>query len=67
MQGVFIDDFWCAGPTCSQTEGPTEMNPNSRADMGLSESDMVAVTKGWYENIDAVQVALLKNNKYVLR
>ena len=43
------------------------MNPNTRADMGLSEGDMVAVTKGWYENIDAVQLALLKNNKYVLR
>ena len=47
VDGVFIDDFWCAGPNCHDpTEGPTEMNPNSRADMGLSESDMVAITKG---------------------
>ena len=64
VDGVFVDDFWCAGPKCSQGEGPSEMDANKRIDMGLSESDMVAITKGWYENIDSVQVALLKDNKY---
>lgn len=40
------------------------MDANKRTDMGLSESDVIAITKGWYENQASVQVALLKDNKY---
>lgn len=58
------DDFWCVGPACAKVgraEGPTEMDAYSSVDMGLSESDMVAVTKGWYGNIDSVQVPTPSN------
>ena len=64
VNGVFLDDYWCAGPTCNQGEGPTEMEANKRTDMGLSDSDVVAITKGWYENQARVQMALLRDNKY---
>lgn len=67
---VFIDDFWCSnllngtGACTDPVQGPTEVDPNSQADMGLSDEDVRALTEGWLAGFTAVQAAILAAGKY---
>jgi hypothetical protein len=63
IDGLFIDDFWCAdainGSCSDPVQGPSEIDRNSQADMGLSDSDVAAITGGWLSNMEAVQQAVV--------
>jgi hypothetical protein len=70
IDGLFIDDFWCSdilngtGSCGDPVQGPTEVNPYSQADMGLSNNDILAQTQGWLANMRAVQAAILQGGGY---
>lgn len=77
VSGVFLDDFWCSNLLCEQTlnqtagcpcndpvQGPTEIDPYSAIDMGLSDEDIAEITLQWNKTHSAVETALLENNAY---
>jgi hypothetical protein len=68
IDGLFIDDFWCSnainGSCGDPVQGPSEIDRNSQVDMGLSDDDVSAITRGWLQTQTAVQSALLAAGKY---
>lgn len=68
--GAFIDDFWCSnivngtGSCSDPVQGPTEIDRNSQADMGLSDEDIADITRGWLATMTAAQQALLDAGGY---
>lgn len=68
--GFFIDDFWCSnlingtGACNDPVQGPTEIDPHAQEDMGLSDSDIADITKGWLETMTATQQAILSAGAY---
>ena len=70
IEGFFIDDFWCsnllnAPHTCSDpVQGPTEVDPHSQVDMGLSDDDIKDLTLAWRETMRQAQEAILAKGGY---
>ena len=65
-----IDDFWCSniingtGNCNDPVQGPTEIDRNSAADMGLSDNDIRDITQGWLDTMTAVQSYMLQRGAY---
>jgi hypothetical protein len=78
ISGLFIDDFWCSDLICAAdpsvsscpctdpVQGPTEVDRFSQLDMGLSDVDVAAITKGWNETMGAVQASILAKVSFIL-
>jgi hypothetical protein len=70
VSGLFIDDFWCSLGMNSTQEcndpvaGPSEIDPNSQADMGLSNQSILEVTEGWLSAMELAQEAILSRGGY---
>jgi len=70
VDGLFLDDFWCAnavngsGACRDPVQGPTEIDANNQADMGLSDADVADLTRAWLETFTAVQAAVVARGKY---
>ena len=70
ISGLFIDDFWCSdlingtGNCTDPVQGPTEIDRNSVADMGLSDADVADITWGWLKTMTLAQQAILDHNGY---
>eukprot|EP01119_Soliformovum_irregulare_P015421 TRINITY_DN433_c0_g1_i3.p1 TRINITY_DN433_c0_g1~~TRINITY_DN433_c0_g1_i3.p1 ORF type:complete len:443 (-),score=85.63 TRINITY_DN433_c0_g1_i3:44-1180(-) len=72
IDGLFIDDFWCSNIingtqnwNCNDpVQGPSEIDPHSQEDMGLSDEDIAAITRGWLFNMKRVQEAIVKAKGY---
>ena len=68
--GWFIDDFWCSniingtGSCGDPVQGPTEVDPHSQADMGLSDEDIADITRGWLAGMTAAQAAIANAGGY---
>ena len=68
--GLFIDDFWCSniingtGNCNDPVQGPTEIDPHSQADMGLSDQDIADITAGWLQAMTAAQQRILDAKAY---
>lgn len=50
VDGVFIDDGW--------GDGPSEIEPHSVLDMGLSTADVASIRGNWSQTMDAVSKKL---------
>lgn len=67
---LFIDDYWCAhlvngsGACHDPVQGPSEIDAHSQADMGLSDADVAALTRGWLRAMTAVQQAVVDAGGY---
>lgn len=70
VSGVFIDDFWCSLRDNSTTEcndpvpGPSEIDPNSQLDMGLSNESLWEITENWLKTMELAQEAILAAGGY---
>jgi hypothetical protein len=77
IDGLFLDDFWCSDLLCSNSDnailgcpcndpvqGPTEIDANSQADMGLSDADIADITLEWNKTMEEVQRAILNHKAY---
>jgi hypothetical protein len=76
IDGLFIDDFWCSNTLCAENphidgcpcndpvQGPTEIDPHSQVDMGLSDAEIKEITLGWNRTMGEVQAAILRANGY---
>jgi len=70
IDGLFIDDFWCSkiingSKSCTDpVQGPSEVDKFNQVDMGLSDQDVAAITKGWLYNMEIVQQEILKARGY---
>ena len=70
ISGFFIDDFWCSniingtGNCGDPVQGPTEIDPHSQEDMGLSDQDIADITTGWLAGMTAAQQAILDRGAY---
>lgn len=68
VDGLFLDDFWCSnllnGSCTDPVQGPTEVEAHNQADMGLSDADVAAITRGWLAGFTAIQSAILARGKY---
>lgn len=76
IDGLFIDDYWCSNLLCQEdpsirgcpcgdpVQGPTEIDRNSQADMGLSDEDVRDITLAWNETMGAVQQSILDAGGY---
>ena len=76
VDGLFIDDYWCSDLLCGEdptvagcscddpVQGPTEIDPYSQLDMGLSDQDILDITLEWNITMTAIQKALLANQAY---
>ncbi|KAJ9455680.1 hypothetical protein DIPPA_19595 [Diplonema papillatum] len=59
VEGMFLDDYWCSRLlNNSGCNGPSEIDGNNQADMGLSDQDILAITNGWLETMTAVEQAM---------
>lgn len=70
IHGYFIDDFWCSdivngsGACTDPVQGPTEIDPHSQADMGLSDEDVADITRGWLLTMTAAQQMIVAAGAY---
>eukprot|EP01059_Diplonema_ambulator_P022936 TRINITY_DN382_c0_g2_i2.p1 TRINITY_DN382_c0_g2~~TRINITY_DN382_c0_g2_i2.p1 ORF type:complete len:427 (+),score=177.41 TRINITY_DN382_c0_g2_i2:99-1379(+) len=68
IDGLFIDDFWCSnlinGSCTDPVQGPTEINPYSQLDMGLSDEDIKEITEAWLQTMTAAQSAIIAAKGY---
>eukprot|EP00471_Norrisiella_sphaerica_P000396 CAMPEP_0184488090 /NCGR_PEP_ID=MMETSP0113_2-20130426/10521_1 /TAXON_ID=91329 /ORGANISM="Norrisiella sphaerica, Strain BC52" /LENGTH=420 /DNA_ID=CAMNT_0026870567 /DNA_START=299 /DNA_END=1561 /DNA_ORIENTATION=- len=76
IDGFFIDDYWCSNLLCQRdptiagcpcddpVQGPTEVEPHSQLDMGLSDEDVRDLTLAWNKTMEAAQRAILKSQGY---
>ena len=70
VDGFFIDDFWCSniingtGSCQDPVQGPTEIDPHSQADMGLSDQDIADITTGWLKGMTRAQQAIVNAGGY---
>lgn len=70
IRGYFIDDFWCSNSingssACTDpVQGPTEIDRNNQADMGLSDADVADITRGWLAGMTAAQDAIARAGGY---
>lgn len=70
VSGLFIDDFWCSLHMNTTDEcndpvaGPSEIDPYSQTDMGLSNHSVSDITQGWLHNMERVQEAILSAKGY---
>ncbi len=70
IKGFFIDDFWCAnlingtGACNDPVQGPTEIDRNSQADMGLSDRDIADITNAWLAAMTVAQQYILDHGGY---
>eukprot|EP01103_Thecamoeba_quadrilineata_P004919 TRINITY_DN14791_c0_g1_i1.p1 TRINITY_DN14791_c0_g1~~TRINITY_DN14791_c0_g1_i1.p1 ORF type:complete len:454 (+),score=61.54 TRINITY_DN14791_c0_g1_i1:37-1398(+) len=70
IDGLFIDDYWCSdiingSQNCTDpVQGPSEIDPYSQIDMGLSDEDIADITEGWLYNMKQVQSAILSAKGY---
>ena len=59
IHGVFFDDHWYAGKPGARPPwdmgGPTEMQLNATADMGLTAAEISAITDGYHQTLSLVQ------------
>jgi hypothetical protein len=75
VKGFFLDDQWSPvtipftgyGPFCvnSPIGGPTEIEPNCIANMGLSWEDTLAIAAGWLDTFLAVADAVVAAGGFV--
>lgn len=65
-----LQDFWCSnlingsGACTDPAQGPTEIDANNQADMGLSDEDVADITRGWLAAMTAVQAAIVAAGAY---
>jgi hypothetical protein len=76
ISGLFLDDFWCSDKICAAdpsvagcpcnnpAQGPTEVDPNSQHDIGLSDKDIADITREWNMTMGAVQRRILASGSY---
>lgn len=76
ISGFFVDDFWCSDLICKANphvaacpcgdpvQGPTEIDRNSQADMGLTDEEIRDITLAWNETVSAMEEAILKKGGY---
>eukprot|EP01046_Picozoa_sp_COSAG06_P060299 COSAG06_NODE_12775_length_1331_cov_2.163961_1_plen_330_part_10 len=65
ITGVFIDDFWCYGSSCSDpAPGPSETEKHAALDMGLSAADIKAISFGWRDNMEHAHRGLLQKGAW---
>jgi len=70
VDGLFIDDFWCAslvngsGACTDPVQGPTEIDAHAAADMGLDDAAIAALTAGWLETMTAAQAYIVAAGAY---
>ncbi|CAE8624234.1 unnamed protein product [Polarella glacialis] len=76
VHGFFMDDYWCSNLICAQdpsvagcpcrdpVQGPTEVDKNNQADMGLSDEDVRDIALGWNETMAAVEKSILGAGAY---
>lgn len=70
IDGLFIDDFWCAAlingsKACTDpVQGASEIDRNQQADMGLTDADIRDITAGWLQTMTATQAAIVAAGKY---
>eukprot|EP01048_Picozoa_sp_COSAG05_P012010 COSAG05_NODE_1174_length_5617_cov_33.367162_2_plen_384_part_00 len=65
ITGVFIDDFWCYGSSCTDpVAGASEIDKYQQVDMGLSDAEIKDISIGWRANMEAVHKALIKHKAF---
>ena len=68
IKGFFIDDFYCSNEfnsSCTDpVQGPTEVDKNNQADMGLSDADVADLTRAWLAGMTAAQQAIATAGGY---
>jgi hypothetical protein len=76
IDGLFIDDFWCSNLLCEEdpgvagcpcgdpVQGPTEVDRNAQADMGLGDEDIRELTLEWNKTMAEVQAAIVRQGGY---
>lgn len=70
VDGFFIDDFWCSnlvngtGSCTDPVQGPTEIDPNNQADMGLTDQDVADITLAWLQAMTEAQRFILNAGAY---
>ena len=70
IDGFFIDDFWCSdlingtGACGDPVQGPSEIDRWAAEDMGLSDGDIAALTRGWLTAMTRAQAAIVGAGAY---
>jgi len=73
IDGFFMDDYWCSDIEQQQkgldacrnpAQGPSEVDKFNQEDMGLSDEDVLDITKAWNSNMEAIERRILDLGKY---
>ena len=68
IDGLFIDDYWCSnqlnGSCHDPVQGASEINKYQQVDMGLSDTDITDITKGWLQTMTEAQEAMISAKAY---
>lgn len=76
IDGLFIDDYWCSDLICDMdpsiagcpcgdpVQGPTEVERHNQADMGLTDADILDLTRAWNQTMGQAQQAILDAGAY---
>ena len=77
VDGLFLDDYWCSDQLCHETnnsikgcpcddpfQGPTESERHAVLDMGLSDQEILEITREWNLTMSLIEKRLLEHGAY---